>query len=86
MWSIFRPAVFFSMANLANLRTLRDIFPQWTESELQDILDETQGDLELAISRITEGHAEQFQVKARKPKKKEAAPARGRGRGRGNLF
>ncbi|KAH6581691.1 hypothetical protein BASA50_007905 [Batrachochytrium salamandrivorans] len=53
------------------LRSLRDIFAEWSEVDLLYILGEVQGDFDLAVSRITEGHAEQWgEVKSSKKKEK----------------
>lgn len=35
--------------------TLHELFPEWTQDDLSFVMDECQGDIELAITRITEG-------------------------------
>ncbi|KAI8924049.1 hypothetical protein BC831DRAFT_467744 [Entophlyctis helioformis] len=53
----------------SQLASLRDIFDTWSEPDLLAILDETQGDLDVAVSRISEGLAEQWgEVKTSKKK------------------
>ena len=37
------------------LNTLHELFPNWTQEDLLFVLQETEGDLDLAIGRITEG-------------------------------
>ncbi|KAK5665675.1 RNAPII degradation factor [Batrachochytrium dendrobatidis] len=55
-------------------KSLKDIFSSWAEVDLLYILEEVQGDFDLAVSRITEGHAEQWgEVKSSKKKDKPAA-------------
>jgi hypothetical protein len=65
------------------ISTLKDIFPEWSEMDLMAVIEEAQGDLALAVSRITEGQAEQWdEVKStkrkEKPKKLVEAPVRGK--------
>ncbi|KAI7906016.1 uncharacterized protein BX663DRAFT_498517 [Cokeromyces recurvatus] len=48
---------------------LKELFPEWSQDDLLFVMDECQGDLDLAITRITEGYANQWgQVKSKKPK------------------
>ncbi|KAH8921750.1 hypothetical protein BT69DRAFT_302638 [Atractiella rhizophila] len=81
------------------LNTVKEFFPNWSEEDLLFVLQEAGGDLELAIARISEGHAQQWSsAKTKKPKKdanSSALPSdsfndlsggfseSGRGRGRG---
>ncbi|KAG8788662.1 hypothetical protein FRC15_002819 [Serendipita sp. 397] len=49
---------------------LQAIFPEWKEDDLLSLLEEVKGDIETAVARISEGHAEQWgAVKHRKDKK-----------------
>jgi len=41
----------------SNLPTLKELFPDWTEDDLVFALEDSNGDLESAIERITEGTA-----------------------------
>lgn len=53
------------------LPSLNELFPEWSHNDLLFVMDECQGDLDLAITRISEGHANQWgQVKSKKPKPK----------------
>ncbi|CAO0794759.1 unnamed protein product [Mucor circinelloides] len=53
------------------LPSLTELFPEWSHNDLLFVMDECQGDLDLAITRISEGHANQWgQVKSKKPKPK----------------
>lgn len=55
------------------LPSLTELFPDWSHNDLLFVMDECQGDLDLAITRISEGHANQWgQVKSKKPKPKPA--------------
>ncbi|KAI8821619.1 uncharacterized protein EV422DRAFT_614836 [Fimicolochytrium jonesii] len=59
------------------LSSLKQLFGDWSEADLLALLEETQGDLDVAISRITEGVAEQWgEVKKRdkKDKPKQSQP------------
>ncbi|KAJ7689514.1 hypothetical protein B0H14DRAFT_3532770, partial [Mycena olivaceomarginata] len=40
-------------------RQLQELFPSWSSDDLQSLLHEVAGDVELAATRISEGHAEQ---------------------------
>lgn len=56
------------------LPSLTELFPDWSHNDLLFVMDECQGDLDLAITRISEGHANQWgQVKSKKPKPKPAS-------------
>ncbi|KAG8830800.1 hypothetical protein FRC17_004220 [Serendipita sp. 399] len=79
------------------LAQLQAIFPEWKEDDLLSLLEEVKGDVETAVARISEGHAEQWgSVKHKKDKKpphrererdRDSHSTRGqsnsRGRGRG---
>ncbi|CEP07683.1 hypothetical protein [Parasitella parasitica] len=55
------------------LPSLTELFPEWSHNDLLFAMDECRGDLELAIARISEGHANQWgQVKSKKSKPKPA--------------
>ncbi|KAI8391227.1 uncharacterized protein BYT42DRAFT_186551 [Radiomyces spectabilis] len=52
-----------------HLATLRELFPDWSQEDLVFVMHEANGDLDLTIGRISEGHASQWgQVKSKKPK------------------
>lgn len=58
------------------LAMLSELFPAWSDEDLLFVLQESQGEVEVAVGRISEGHAEQFSsVKSKKTQKKEAAAA-----------
>lgn len=38
-----------------SLSSLTELFPEWSQDDLLFVMDECQGDLDLAITRITEG-------------------------------
>ncbi len=60
----------------SQLATCRAIVPDWTDDDLLYVLQESSGEVEIAISRIMEGHASQWgEVKKKKEKKKEVASA-----------
>ncbi|KAJ3080468.1 RNAPII degradation factor [Quaeritorhiza haematococci] len=61
------------------LEKLKDVFGNsWSDADLVSILEEAGGDLDLAISRISEGHAEQWgEVKTSKKKDKQAKVSKG---------
>ncbi|CCG82273.1 protein of unknown function [Taphrina deformans PYCC 5710] len=68
-----------------SLSILKELFPDWSTEDLTSCLEESRGELDTAITRISEGHATKF---GEVTKKKEKAPKRveygnGRGRGRG---
>jgi hypothetical protein len=51
----------------SSLNSLTELFPAWKEDDLLTVMDECQGDLDLAITRISEGHANQWgQVKSKR--------------------
>lgn len=55
---------------------LSELFPTWSDEDLLFVLQESGGEVELAVGRISEGHAEQFaSVKSKKTQRKEAAAA-----------
>ncbi|KAF8172832.1 hypothetical protein K438DRAFT_175917 [Mycena galopus ATCC 62051] len=51
-------------------RQLQELFPSWSNDDLQSLLHEVGGDVELAATRISEGHAEQWGAVTRKKDKK----------------
>ncbi|KNC99968.1 uncharacterized protein SPPG_05343 [Spizellomyces punctatus DAOM BR117] len=60
------------------LQSLKQLFSEWSDADLVATLEEVGGDLDLAIGRISEGHAEQWgevKKRERKEKPKQAAPA-----------
>jgi hypothetical protein len=57
------------------LSSLKELFSEWTEEDLLFTLQDTDGDLDLAIDRISEGHANQWDEVKTKKSKKEAAAA-----------
>lgn len=62
--------VLLRAAHSKNLVLLNELFPSWSDEDLLYTLQDTQGDLELSIARITEGFASQWdEVKIRKTKK-----------------
>ncbi|KNZ79734.1 CUE domain-containing protein [Termitomyces sp. J132] len=56
-------------------RILQELFPSWTNDDLQSLLVEVQGDVQTAAMRITEGTAEQWGSVSRKKDKKVPASA-----------
>ncbi|KAG6843950.1 hypothetical protein H0H87_011456 [Tephrocybe sp. NHM501043] len=54
---------------------LQELFPNWTNDDLQSLLVEVHGDVELAATRISEGTAEQWGSVSRKKDKKAPASA-----------
>ncbi|EDN02141.1 conserved hypothetical protein [Histoplasma mississippiense (nom. inval.)] len=82
-----------------NLSTIKELFADWTDEDLVFALEDADGDLEIAIERITEGnvsqwgevkkkHTDRSRVKAKEPlsqaESTSAPPNRG-GRGRGGF-
>ncbi|KAF8621481.1 hypothetical protein AX15_007771 [Amanita polypyramis BW_CC] len=74
----------------AQARQLQELFPTWSNDDIQSLLIEVAGDVEQAVTRITEGSAEQWAVTRKKDKKhttasshpqKESPPVRGDSRG-----
>ncbi|WFC94271.1 RNAPII degradation factor [Malassezia brasiliensis] len=58
------------------LSVIQELFPDWSDEDLLFALQESNGDVELAVGRISEGHASQFSsVKTKKQTRKEAAAA-----------
>ncbi|KPI42823.1 uncharacterized protein AB675_1974 [Cyphellophora attinorum] len=69
---------------------LREICPGWSDEDLVFALEETKGDVEAAVDRISSGTISQWgEVKKKQPKAKDAAVSgdgsSSRGRGRGGL-
>ncbi|KAF7320801.1 CUE domain-containing protein [Mycena chlorophos] len=56
-------------------RQLQELFPSWSNDDLQSLLHEVGGDVELAATRISEGHAEQWGAVTRKKDKKPNGPS-----------
>ncbi|KAI0744688.1 hypothetical protein C8Q76DRAFT_700731 [Earliella scabrosa] len=54
----------------AEAKQLQEAFPSWSYDDLQSVLNETNGDVQLASTRIIEGHAEQWGSVTRKKDKK----------------
>ncbi|EJU00558.1 hypothetical protein DACRYDRAFT_23012 [Dacryopinax primogenitus] len=64
------------------LKIMREMYPDWTDEDVLFLLEEVQGDVEVAVSRITEGHAERWSQTTKKKEKKHTAasiPANGKG-------
>lgn len=60
----------------SQLGLLRELFGDWTDEDLLFALQETGGEIELAVGRISEGQVEQFSsVKSKKQTRKESTPA-----------
>ncbi|GAM90580.1 hypothetical protein ANO11243_086250 [Dothideomycetidae sp. 11243] len=59
----------------SNLLMLKDMFPDWTDVDLVFALQETDGDLQTTIEKITEGHISQFS-EIRKPKDRARSKAK----------
>ncbi|KAK9386829.1 hypothetical protein V1515DRAFT_536864 [Lipomyces mesembrius] len=55
---------------LAGLESLSELFPDWSEEDLLYLLSETAGDVEIAVVRITEGHASQWGEVKKKTKER----------------
>ncbi|KAJ7058270.1 hypothetical protein C8F01DRAFT_1060523 [Mycena amicta] len=55
-------------------RQLQELFPSWSNDDLQSLLHEVAGDVELAATQISEGHAEQWGAVTRKKDKKPNGP------------
>ncbi|CEJ00601.1 hypothetical protein RMCBS344292_14653 [Rhizopus microsporus] len=60
----------------AKLPTLKVLFSDWSDDDLLFVLEEANGDLDLAIDRISEGHANQWGEVKTKKSKKEAQKAK----------
>ncbi|KAJ8099148.1 hypothetical protein POJ06DRAFT_256123 [Lipomyces tetrasporus] len=54
----------------AGLELLSELFPDWSEEDLLYLLSETSGDVEIAVTRITEGHASQWGEVKKKSKER----------------
>ncbi|KAJ3214926.1 RNAPII degradation factor [Clydaea vesicula] len=52
-------------------RDLLGLFPDWTKDDIYTVLEEVYGDFDLALSRITEGHATQWGEVNKKSKNKK---------------
>ncbi|KAI5119338.1 hypothetical protein M0805_004015 [Coniferiporia weirii] len=61
------------------VQQLQEMFPSWSDDDLKSVLTEVNYDIELAVTRISEGHAEQWGSVARK-KEKRTAPGTAHGR------
>ena len=60
------------------LSSLVELFPNWSQEDLLFVMDECQGDFDLAINRISEGYASQWgQVKTKKTKPVQKKPIKG---------
>ncbi|TFK71578.1 hypothetical protein BDN72DRAFT_837479 [Pluteus cervinus] len=55
-------------------RQLQEMFPSWSNDDLQSLLNEVGGDVEVAATRITDGVAEQWGAVTRKKEKKGQTP------------
>ncbi|KAL7314071.1 RNAPII degradation factor [Mucor circinelloides] len=60
----------------AKLPTLKVLFSDWSDDDLLFVLEEANGDLDLTIDRISEGHANQWGEVKTKKSKKEAQKAK----------
>ncbi|KAJ7160884.1 hypothetical protein C8R46DRAFT_1194293 [Mycena filopes] len=61
-----KPAKLYSV----QARQLQELFPAWSNDDLQSLLSEVAGDVELAATRISDGRAEQWGAVTRKKDKK----------------
>jgi hypothetical protein len=68
----------------SEITMLKDIFPDWSEMDLMAAIEEAQGDVSLACTRISEGQAEQWNDA--KAAKRERKPKKFDGPIRGNIF
>lgn len=59
----------------SQLSLLKDMFPDWTDVDLVMALQETDGDIQTTIDRITEGHVTQFS-EIKKPKDRARSKAK----------
>ncbi|KAF7729431.1 RNAPII degradation factor [Apophysomyces ossiformis] len=58
----------------SKLNTLKELFADWSDEDLLFAIEEANGDLELAVDRISEGHVSQWgEVKTKKSKKEQKA-------------
>ncbi|KZT59579.1 hypothetical protein CALCODRAFT_493524 [Calocera cornea HHB12733] len=53
------------------LKLVREIYPDWTDEDVLYLLEEVQGDVSVAVSRISEGHAERWSSQTGKKKKEK---------------
>ncbi|KAI9301511.1 hypothetical protein BJ944DRAFT_3445, partial [Cunninghamella echinulata] len=60
----------------SKLSTLKELFADWTDDDLLFVLEEADGVLEVAVDRISEGHANQWGEVKTKKSKKEAQKAK----------
>ncbi|KAJ1931676.1 RNAPII degradation factor, partial [Kickxella alabastrina] len=75
--SLEEAAEFKSLRNSYSnsLKTLNEMFPDWTDADLLSAIKEADGNLEITIARIAEGHATQWgEVKSRKEKRQVTKP------------
>ncbi|KAI7854391.1 hypothetical protein BDC45DRAFT_125181 [Circinella umbellata] len=57
----------------SQLSTLKELFTDWTDDDLLFAIQDANGDLEVAVDRISEGHVFQWgEVKSKKSKKEAA--------------
>ncbi|KZO91752.1 hypothetical protein CALVIDRAFT_541505 [Calocera viscosa TUFC12733] len=66
------------------LKLVREIYPDWTDEDALYLLEEVQGDVSVAVARISEGHAERWSSQTGKKKKEKhanvpTAPPNGKG-------
>ncbi|KAI9265989.1 hypothetical protein BY458DRAFT_490807 [Sporodiniella umbellata] len=59
-----------------HISLLTELFPTWSREDLLFAMDECQGDFDLTVNRISEGHASQWQVKKQKKTKFTEKPVR----------
>ncbi|KAF8583422.1 hypothetical protein K439DRAFT_1661296 [Ramaria rubella] len=59
----------------AKVEKLQELFPSWSYEGTLSVVTETAGDVELAVARISEGHAEQWGSVTRKRDKKTVQPS-----------
>ncbi|KAI0717695.1 hypothetical protein C8T65DRAFT_707069 [Cerioporus squamosus] len=69
----------------AQAKQLQEAFPSWSYDDLQSLLTETNGDVQLASTRIIEGHAEQWGSVTRKKDKKPTSTPKDSSAGRGDF-
>ncbi|KAI0668821.1 hypothetical protein C8Q78DRAFT_1193665 [Trametes maxima] len=62
-----------SIKYVVQVKQLREAFPGWSDLDLDSVLIEVNGDVEVASMRIVEGHAEQWGNVTRKKDKKSSA-------------
>ena len=60
----------------SQLGMLSELFPDWSDEDLLMVIQESNGEVEVAVGRISDGHAKQFSsVKSKKQTRKEHAEA-----------